>query len=555
MTRIPLTQSAVQLVGADELILNTSKEIVEPVSDQILCRVEAVGLCFSDLKLLKQFSSHARKGPVISGIEQSVLDEISSYVPSESPAVPGHESVVRVVAVGSGVDNIIEGGRYLVQTDYRWLRTSESNASFGYNFEGALQEYVLMDQRVITSPSGRSMLIPACEGLSASSVALVEPWACVENAYSSSQRQEIKEDGELLIYADVEVTTLSLQKILDSKAGPRGITFCSKQSVSFDIGQEVRRFDNISELEDQGYDDVIYFGSDAETIEALFGKVGAQGLFNIVLCQGRVGRNVVTPVGRVHYGGIRIIGTTGSDWRESMGSVPKTGEIRSGDRIYIVGAGGPMGLMHVIRSICSGVDGVSVTASDLDSKRMAVLRSVAEPESRKNSVTFETVDSNVPIADDSFDYAVLMAPVPGLVVDAVRYSAAHGIINIFAGIPATVSAKIDINSYVEKRLYFIGTSGSVLEDMEKVLGQTEAGRLDPDLSVAAISGLDGAAEGIKAVENRTIAGKVIVYPCCKGLGLIRLEELVGRFPEVASCLNQGRWCKGAEDALLKVFED
>ncbi len=555
MPRIPLTQSAVQLVGADDLILNTSKEIVEPGVGQILCRVEAVGLCFSDLKLLKQFSSHVRKGPVISGIEQEVLEKIPSYVPAMSPAVPGHEAVVRVVAVGSGVDNISEGGRYLVQTDYRWLRTSGSNAAFGYNFEGALQEYVLMDQRVITSPEGRSMLIPVCERLSASSVALVEPWACVENAYSSSERQDIKEDGELLIYADVEVTTFSLQKMLDGKAGPRRITWCSRQSISLDIGQKVRRVDNISELEDECYDDVIYFGSNAEMIEALFAKVAARGLFNIVLCQGRVGRNVVTPVGRVHYGGIRIIGTTGHDPRESMVCIPKTGEIRSGDRMFIVGAGGPMGLMHVIRSICSGVDGVSVAASDLDSNRMAVLRSVAEPEARKNSVGFETVDSDVPIADDSFDYSVLMVPVPELVVDAVRYTAANGVINIFAGIPATVSAEIDINSYIEKRLYFIGTSGSVLEDMEKVLGQAEAGRLDTDLSVAAISGLDGAAEGIKAVENRTIAGKVIVYPCCKGLGLITLEELASRFPQVASCLNEGRWCKGAEVALLKVFED
>ncbi len=555
MTRIPLTQSAVQLVGSDKLILNTSKAILSPGPDQILCRVEAVGLCFSDLKLLKQFSSHVRKGSIISGIEQEVLETIPSYVPSELPGVPGHEAVVRVVAVGSGVDNINEGGRYLVQTDYRWLRTSGSNASFGYNFEGALQEYVLMDQRVITSPAGRSMLIGVCERLSASSIALVEPWACVENAYSSPERQDIKEEGELLIYADVEPERVSLQKMLDGKAGPRRITWCSKQSMSTDIGQQVRRIDNISELEDECYDDVIYFGSTAETIEGLFSKVAARGLFNIVLCGGRVGRNIVTPVGRVHYGGIRIIGTVGGDWRESMGCVPKTGEIRSGDRIYIVGAGGPMGLMHVVRSICSGIDRISVTASDLDSKRMAVLRNVAEPEARKNSVTFETVDSDVPIANDSFNYAVLMVPVAALVVDAVRYTAANGVINIFAGIPATVSAEIDINSYIEKRLYFIGTSGSVLDDMEKVLGQTEAGRLDTDLSVAAVSGLDGAAEGIKAVENRTIAGKIIVYPCCKGLGLIRLEELASRFPQVAGCLNDGRWCKGAEVALLKVFDD
>jgi NADPH:quinone reductase-like Zn-dependent oxidoreductase len=40
--------------------LNIAKPVIPPGPHQILCRVEAVGLCFSDLKLLKQFSSHAR---------------------------------------------------------------------------------------------------------------------------------------------------------------------------------------------------------------------------------------------------------------------------------------------------------------------------------------------------------------------------------------------------------------------------------------------------------------------------------------------------------------
>ncbi len=57
------------------------------------------------------------------------------------------------------MENFKPGERYLVQADYRWLLTANSNAAFGYNFEGALQEYVLMDERVITSPQGDSMLV------------------------------------------------------------------------------------------------------------------------------------------------------------------------------------------------------------------------------------------------------------------------------------------------------------------------------------------------------------------------------------------------------------
>jgi hypothetical protein len=48
--------------------------------------------------------------------------------------------------------------------------------------------------------------------------------------------------------------------------------------------------------------------------------------------------------------------------------------------------------------------------------------------------------------------------------------------------------------------------------MKIVLKKTESGKLDTNLSVAAVSGLDGAIEGIRAVENHSIPGKIIVYP-------------------------------------------
>jgi len=143
MTDLPQTQYAVQLVGPDELILNKSKQVPSPGRHQILCRVEAVGLCFSDLKLLKQFSSHVRKSEVVSGVDLDILKEIPSYVPGDAATVPGHEAVVRIEAVGPGVEDFEPGQRFLVQTDYRWVRTATSNGALGYNFEGALAEYVL----------------------------------------------------------------------------------------------------------------------------------------------------------------------------------------------------------------------------------------------------------------------------------------------------------------------------------------------------------------------------------------------------------------------------
>jgi len=521
MANIPKTQHAVQLVGPDELILNKSKEVFPPGRHQILCRIEAVGLCFSDLKLLKQFSNHVRKSEIVSGIDPEVLKEIPSYVPCEAPTVPGHETVVRIEAVGPAVGNFKPGQRFLVQTDYRWIRTATSNAAFGYNFEGALAEYVLMDERIITSPQGDSMLLPVGEELSGSAVALVEPWACVEDAYVSAERTSLKIDGQMLIVADTEVTKNTFQNLFSSYGKPAQITWLSEAPIPAELEAAADRAASISALTDASYDDIIYFGSDAKVVETLFAKVALNGILNIVLCGDRFGRDVVTTVGRVHYGGIRIVGTTGSDPAESMKVIPDTDEIRPGDRINIVGAGGPMGMMHVIRNICQGVEGVSVFASDVDDNRLAMLTKIAGPIAEKNAVT---------------------------------YKAYNPLINIFAGIPATVTGKIDLDTYIEKRLYFIGTSGSTLEDMKRMLEKAESGQLDTNLSVAAVCGLAGATDGIRAVENRSIAGKIVVYPACKDLPLVPLEKMNEKMPQVAEYLNNGLWTRQAEQKLLESFE-
>jgi threonine dehydrogenase-like Zn-dependent dehydrogenase len=541
MDSLPKIQSAVQLVGPDKLILNKSKEVHMPGPHQILCRVEVIGLCFSDLKLLKQFSSHVRKGQIVSGINLEILKEMPSYVPGEAPTVPGHETVVIVEAVGPGVENFKPAERYLVQTDYRWLHTAGANAAFGYNFEGALQEYVLMDERVITSPEGDSMLIPVSENLSASAVALVEPWACVEDAYASKERTSIKAGGQMLVVAEAkEISNFKSQisNLTTHYGKPAKVTWVSKRPGP--------------ELPDAGYDDVVYFGSDAKTVEALFAKLAAHGLLNIVLCGGKFGRSVTTSVGRVHYGGIRIVGTTGSDPAESMKYIPKTDEIRPGDKINIVGAAGPMGTMHVIRNICQGVENVSVFAADVDDRRISALTEIALPLAKKNNVHYQPYNPTRESIAQSFDYTILMAPVPDLVAAAVGNAGEQGIINIFAGIPATVTAEIDLDTYIRKQLYFVGTSGSTLDDMKQVLAKVESGRLNTDVSVAAVCGMEGATDGIRAVENRSIAGKIMVYPACHGLRLTRLEELHKKMPVVAKQLSDGMWNKAAEDMLLEI---
>jgi len=531
VSSIPGRQRAVQLVGPDQLRMNEAKPVFDPGPHQVLGRVEVVGLCFSDLKLLKQFSGHARKSAVATGIDPKALEQMPHYVPGDKPTVPGHETVVRIVKIGPNVTRYRVGGRYLLQADYRWLPTAASAAAFGYNFEGALQEYVLLDERVITDPNGESMLIPVPEEFSASALALCEPWACVEDAYVEPQRQKLKVDGKLLVLGETKVLPSQLETLFARYGKPSEIT--SKTA------------DEIDGLQDGGFDDVVYFGANADTVARLFPKVGVRGLFNLVQGGRQFGRPVLSQVGRVHYGGIRLIGTTGSDPAESMTHIPATAEIKAKAKINIIGAAGPMGTMHVIRDLCQGVPEITIFAGDLSDERLAMLQKLAAPLARKYNLVLQTYNPAKDKLNQAFDYTVLMAPVPALVAQSIFAAAKGGIVNIFAGIPANVTAELDLDAYIAKELYFIGTSGSTLADMKLVLAKVLERKLDTNLSVAAISGLDGAIDGIRAVEKNLMPGKIIVYPSCKGLPLTPLPALTGKLP-----LSDGRWNKQAEDVLV-----
>lgn len=560
---IPTTQHAVELVGQDQLRLNTAKPVPRPGPYQVLVRVEAVGLCFSDMKVLKQFDQHPRKSEVLDGVPREALTNLPSYVPDDKPTVLGHEASVRVVAVGHGVDRYHVGERCLVQADWRHAKTAGSNAAFGYNFEGALQEYVLFDQRVVYNVEDEEdYLVKATDICGASAIALTEPWACVESSYVTPERRHIRSSGKLLIVAEAGHPVDSLDGCFDAAGGrPAEITAIygtpgQKESFQLDfdadegIFHEPDPLDAIESLPEETFDDIVYFGARPETIEALNDKLGRGGILNIVLAGESIGRAVNIGVGRIHYGGTRWIGTTSGNAAVSYEMIPETGDIRDGDEVHVVGAGGPMGQMHVIRALCLQRRGLTVTGSDLDEERLASLVAKAEPLAQQNQCSFRVVNSKEQSPGGPFTYHALMAPVPSLLVDAIANSHQRAIVNVFAGIPAAVKHEIDLDTVIDKQIFLFGTSGSTLEDMLLVLEKVEAGTLDTNCSVDAISGLAGAIDGIAAVEQRTYAGKIVVYPGRRELGLVPLRNLPGVLPEVAAKCANGVWTKAAEDELI-----
>lgn len=543
---IPDTQTAVQLIGPDTLALNSAKPVPIPGPQQILGQVECVGLCASDMKLLHQFDGHARKTPVLAHLHASVLAGIPSYVPDAAPTVPGHEVVLRVAAIGADVHSVAVGKRYLVQADFRDLKTAASNGAFGYNFEGGLQQWVLLDERVTVAANGDSYLLPVPDNRGASQIALVEPWACVEDAFRVHERQGLKPEGRLLIVAPAG-TTLDLDGVDSSRCRARfasGITAPGFTAITL---EELPSADS--------FDDILIAGADPALIERLFPQLANDGLLTLVTGGACFGRAVTIALGRVHYGNVRITTTVSRRAADALAAIPHNGELRAGDHVHVIGAGGPMGVMAMVRAVASSQPGAVIEGGVRNAARADALRRRIAPFASSRQVNVRIFDPSQEKPSAAVNYAFLMAPVPALIPGLFAEAAKHGIINLFAGIPANVPCTVDLDIIVAKQLYLIGTSGSTLDDMRVVLGKVLNNTLDTDLSVAAISGMAGAIDGLAAVRDKGIAGKIVVYPQLTGLPLIELEHLSSRYPSVAEKLHDGCWNAAAEAELLRVAKN
>ena len=194
-------------------------------------------------------------------------------MPGNKPTVPGHEVACRIVAVGAEVTRHKIGERVLVQTDYRSLRTATSNAAFGYNFEGGLQEYVLMDERVIIDPQGERFLLPAPEQRSASAIALVEPWACVEDSYVTTERQGPSPRGGFSSSRTPASPWRGSPSWPPPGPGRSPPVRPGPAKALESAGLNPSKVTDLAALADGAFDDIVYFGNQKATIEVLNDKL------------------------------------------------------------------------------------------------------------------------------------------------------------------------------------------------------------------------------------------------------------------------------------------
>ncbi|RIK36076.1 MAG: alcohol dehydrogenase, partial [Chloroflexi bacterium] len=124
-----------------------------------------------------------------------------------------------------------------------------------------------------------------------------------------------------------------------------------------------------------------------------------------------------------------------------------------------------------------------------------------------------------------------------------------------AGLPRGTQAMFDINAVVRRNVRYTGVSGSSIADLAMMRDMTESKVLSPNKSVSAVAGLEGVADGLRAVAEGRFPGKVVIFPnLSKPLPLTALPDLKATLPTVYAKLGEGEsWTQAAEEELLRLL--
>jgi threonine dehydrogenase-like Zn-dependent dehydrogenase len=513
-----------------------------PGADQLLVRVDAVGLCFSDVKLIRQGGEH----PKLYGRDLA-----------KEPTRLGHEAAVTVVAAGTHLAlRFRPGDRLAIQPD---IYVGGRSTAYGYTIPGALIGYHLIGPEVLAADDG-AYVIPVPDDMGYAETALTEPWACVEAAYSQRRRVEPAPDGRTWVIGrpddarrygfgdvlsearEVVLSGLSDDTLASARAAARGATVI--------VAAEA--------MVAGPFDDIIMLAPHSAALVARAAAALAfRGVLNLVGDE-PLDAPVEIDLGRLHYHYTAYVGTTGLDIGAAYGEARNRTELQPGGVAAFVGAAGPMGQMHLERALRMPDGPKTAIGADLDAERLAAARTRLEPIAKASGRRLlMTAGSELATlvknetAGRGADDVIVTAPTAAAVTSAAELLAADGMLVLFAGLPVGTRAPLDLSPvYLHGRQY-TGTSGSRIVDQELVVRKTIEGRLAPGRAVAAVGGMEAAPEGLRALLEGRFAGKIVIFPQLHGLPLTSLEDLASRDPAFAAALGPGEtWTKAAEAVLF-----
>ena len=530
-----------------------------PNDDQILVRIDSVGMCFSDVKIITQGSKHPK---------------LYNRDLTQEPTRLGHEVTLTVIEVGQNLrDRYHHGQRLAVQPD---IYQNGLSTAYGYTIPGGLIQYHLIGAEVLETDAG-ACLLPLQGEMGYAESSLLEPWGCVLASYTQRRRLEPKVGGVMwLVGREGDEREYQFSKgleaagmiiLTDVPAGLRAAVSQTRATIIERNGLAVADYAALKEelTDGRGFDDIVALDPrSAEAVSELGRCVARRGTLNLV-GQTPLDGLVSADVGRLHYDYIAFVGNTGPDVAASYGEARNRCELRPKGAALFVGAGGPMGQMHVQRAIELPDGPQLIIATEVNDGRLEAIQRQFGPLAEANGrqlLTFNPQTAAEPLRDFvlratdglGVDDAVVCVPVAALMAEAASLMKGEGMLVLFAGVPNGTMAPLDLSAVYLNNAQYTGTSGLTIEDQAAVMARALEGALSPERSVAAIGGLNAAQEAMAAVMASTYPGKIVIFPQIPNLPLLGLNELAEKLPEVGAKLGAGNvWTDEAEAALIALY--
>ncbi len=531
--------------------------IPEPNADQMLVRIDSVGLCFSDVKILRAGGSHPK---------------LYNRDLSKEPTRLGHEVSLTVIDVGENLtDRYHAGQRLAVQPD---IYQDGKSTAYGYTIPGGLVQYHLMGSEMLDTDDG-ACLLPVPDTMGYAEASTLEPWGCVMAAYTQRRRLEPKTGGIMWITgrpgdereylfssgldapATIVMTDVpaSVEKLVEQTSAKKIV----RNGVGTDDYQAL-----VDELTDgAGFDDIVMLDPrSAATVGAVAKHIARRGTLNLV-GETALDGLVDTDVGRLHYDYTAYLGGQGPDIAASYGEARNRCDLRSKGTTVFVGAGGPMGLMHVQRAIQQPDGPSKIVATEMSNERLKSLEDRLAHLAESNDCELFTFNSQT--ADQSLhdfvmgitdnqgaDDVVVSVPISAVMAEADTLMNPDGMLVFFAGVPNGTLAPLNLSVVYLNNAQYTGTSGLTIHDQQQVVDLANRGDLSPGSIVGAVGGMRAAKDGLQALVDGSYSGKVLIFPQIHDLPLMGLDELKERLPEVAEKLAPGdTWNDEAEEALFE----
>lgn len=533
--------------------------VPEPDENQMLVRIDSVALCFSDVKVINMGGQHPK---------------LYNRDLTSEPTRLGHETSLTVIKVGRNLQGSYRPGQRLaVQPD---IYQNGKSTAYGYTISGGLIQYHLIGPEMLETDEG-ACLLPIEGDLGYAESALLEPWGCVLAAYTQRRRLEPKKDGMMWIVGRPgDQREYLFSSGLDAPGTivltdvPQAIKkLVSKTTAQIHIrdGLTVDGYaDMVNELTgDKGFDDIVVLDpTSSDAVGTIAHHIARRGTLNLV-GETPLDGMVLADVGRLHYDYIAFLGTQGPDVAAAYGSVRNRCEIVSQGVAVFVGAGGPMGQMHVQRAIELPDGPRKIIATEVNAQRLAALEQRVAPIAAKNNreVIFlnpqqddgELYDHVMRITQGrGADDVVVCVPVAEVMAQAATLMNPNGMLVFFAGVPNGTMAPLNLSAVYMDNAQYTGTSGLTINDQALVMQRAMQGQLSTSRSVGAVGGMLAAKEGIQAMIEGRYPGKIVIFPQIHDLPLMGLEELKDKLPDVAAKLEAGNaWTNAAEEVLIEAY--